>query len=259
MPSRADGFPCGRPTREGGRAAACAGAVELLHELERDERTVSRLSGCRRAGHRRQHRHRHGRDRPMNRALLTFVVVLLAAGSARADIPPLRPFVKHANVSHHIELTEPAPDHVFVVVRSSFQRQLASEAAFVDLAPGRPLTLTTGYHESPELIIVPKTVAERYKTPRELIEAVRDHQIPGVARQQCHWREEVPEWTAKELTVTYRVQRIQSGGGLEVVRASRGPMWQWYMAAGFFSVAVVIGGLRFVRWWFRPVRTQPFA
>jgi len=194
----------------------------------------------------------------MNRALLTFAVVLLAAGSAQADVPPLRPFVKHANVSHHIELTEPAPDHVFVVVRSSFQRQLASEATFVDFAPGRPITLTTGYQESPELIIVPKTVAERYKTPQELIEAVRDHQIPGVTRQQFHWREEVPEWTAKELTVTHRVQRTQSGG-LEVVRTSRSPMWRWFVAAGFFSVAVVIGGLRLVRWWFRPVRTQPVA
>ena len=49
--------------RQGERAAAGAGAVELLLQPERDRRDLPRLPDRRRAGHRRQHRHRDGGDR----------------------------------------------------------------------------------------------------------------------------------------------------------------------------------------------------
>ena len=48
--------------RKDARAAARAGAVVELLQPERDQRDLPRLPDRRRAGHRRQHRHRHGRD-----------------------------------------------------------------------------------------------------------------------------------------------------------------------------------------------------
>ena len=55
------------PTKDAGAAARAGPVVELL-QPERHQRDLPRLPDRRRAGHRRQHRHRHGRDRPLSRA-----------------------------------------------------------------------------------------------------------------------------------------------------------------------------------------------
>ena len=57
-------YVVGRPGKERGAAARAGAVVELL-QSERDQRNLPRLPHRRRAGHRRQHRHRHGRDRSM--------------------------------------------------------------------------------------------------------------------------------------------------------------------------------------------------
>ena len=62
VPSRPDGLSRSRPAVQGECAPASPGAVELLHQPERRGRNLPRLPRRRRAGHRRQHRHRDGGD-----------------------------------------------------------------------------------------------------------------------------------------------------------------------------------------------------
>ena len=59
-------YVVGRPYQGHGAAARAGPVVELL-QSERDQRDLPRLPDRRHAGHRRQHRYRHGRDRSVIR------------------------------------------------------------------------------------------------------------------------------------------------------------------------------------------------
>src|SRR5207249_389472 len=65
VPAGPDGLLRGRQAVEGPGAAAGAGPVVELLEPERDGRGLPQLPDRGRAGHCRQHRHRHGRDRSL--------------------------------------------------------------------------------------------------------------------------------------------------------------------------------------------------
>jgi hypothetical protein len=188
------------------------------------------------------------------RPALAMIVLATAAGSARADVGPVTPATQYVNPVHRIETTDAHPNHVFVVVRQSFQHPEMT-AEFVELAPGRPISLPTGYYDEPELLIVPRLLAEPFPSAAELARAARGGQLPKVVRRKFHFRETVPSWTSRSVTITYRLDRTGSGDGWELVRTSWSPMWQWYVAAGFVTVAVVAGGFWLVRRMVRRPRT----
>ncbi len=178
--------------------------------------------------------------------LLVLIVALLAATSARADMLPLQPGADYARPTYRIETEELLPDYVFVVARHLF-RQPTPDITYFELGPGRPLTLTTRYQEEPELFIVPRAIASEYPNAAELVRAVREGRVTGSVQKRFPFRELVPSWADKEITITYRLQRAASGDRLELVRTSRDPMLQWYAAAILSTTAVVIGGIWFVR------------
>ena len=107
--------------------------------------------------------------------------------------------------------------------------------------------------ETADVFLVPRAFAESHKTANEVRQAIRLGQTPGVVQQWFDWRETVPSWTGDKTTITYRVQRTKSGDGVELVRTSWNPLWQWYTAVGFVTVAVVIGGF----WMIRRMRSRP--
>lgn len=178
--------------------------------------------------------------------LLTLIVTVLAANSARADMLPLQPGADYARPTYRIETEELFPDYVFVVSRHIF-RQPAPDITYVELGPGHPLTLTTGYQEEPELFIVPRAVASEFPNAADLVRAVSEGRVAGSVQKRFPFRALVPTWADKEITITYRLQKAASGNGLELVRTSRDPMWQWYLAVGLFTLAVASCGIWFIR------------
>lgn len=180
------------------------------------------------------------------RRFVAIVVGLLAASSARADMLPLQPGADYARPTYRIETEELLPDYVFVISRHIF-RQPAPDITYVELGPGHPLTLTTGYQEEPELFIVPRGIASEYPNAADLVRAVSEGRVSGSVQKRFPFRALVPTWADKEITITYRLQKAASGDRLELVRTSRDPMWQWYLAIGLFTLAVVSCGIWFIR------------
>jgi hypothetical protein len=183
------------------------------------------------------------------------IVALFAAGSARADMLPLQPGADYARPTYRIETEELLPDYVFVVARHVF-RQSTPDITYVELGPGHPLTLTTGYQEEPELFIVPRNAASEFPNAADLVRAVREGRVTGSLQKRFPFRALVPSWSDKEILITYRLKKAASGNGLELVRTSRDPMWQWYLVVGLFTLAVVSSGIWFIRrqWSRRSVR-----
>jgi hypothetical protein len=186
---------------------------------------------------------------------LAVIVFIFATSSARADIGPFLPGTHYAQPRHLIETNESHPDYVFVLTQLKFELQ-RTVSDYVDLAPGKSVTLTPGYREDATLWIVPKAAAAAYATAQELTEAARTGAIPGVVKRDFAFRETVPAWNARKITMTYRVQRNQSGTGLEIVQTSWDPMISWYAAAICVSVAFVLGGFWLIRRFCRIGRTR---
>jgi hypothetical protein len=186
---------------------------------------------------------------------LALLVFIFATSSARADIGPFLPATHYAQPRHLIETNESHPDYVFVLTQLKFEMQ-REVVEYVDLAPGKSVTLTPGYREDAILWIVPKAATAAYATAQQLTEAARTGAIPGVVKREFAFRETVPLWTAREITLTYWVQRNQVGTGLEIVQTSRDPMLSWYVAAICVSVALVLGGCWLIRRFGRMVRAR---
>jgi hypothetical protein len=185
--------------------------------------------------------------------LIAVIVALFAATSARADIGPFLPATKNVSAIHRIETDVSFPDHVLLITRWRFD--YTREAVYTSLAPGQPITLSPGYHEDPELLIVPKAAAEPFKTANELSVAIREGRVPGVVQRRFDFRETVPSWADSEITVTYRVQR-NGAGEIEIVRLTGNPLLWWYAAMAFITLAIAFGGWRLVR---RMRRSPPAA
>jgi hypothetical protein len=184
------------------------------------------------------------------RPALAMIVLALAAGASRADSGFYWPGTGSALTGHRIETIEEYPDHVFVVERSR-PGPNREGAEYAELAPGKPITIPPAYPGNATLLIVPRVAAEPYKSAPELTKAVYSQHVPAVILRDFYGRETVPVWTGREITITYRLQRTDSGDGWEIVRTSWSPMWQWYAAAIFLTVAVIFGGWRVVRRWRR--------
>lgn len=201
------------------------------------------------------------------RHVLAVIVALVAAAPAQADGAPGIPFSKSVHAIHRIETQEQHPNYVFVLYREGLQYDAVKkefewyhEADFIDLTRDLPLVLDLVWtpieqpadkqrtRESAELMIVPRNIATSYQTAMDLYRAPQA-QIPdgAVRRQRFDARVLVPSWVGDEITITHRVQRATSGDGLELVRTSGNPLRQWYAAAGFVTVAVVIGGVWIIR------------
>lgn len=194
----------------------------------------------------------------MSRPLLTLAVVLLVAPQVRADAAPY-PFpvgIKNARVVSKIEITEECPEFTFVVVRYVRLAKRQTEIEFADLKPGRPLSFAGQPHDWTDLFIVSTEAATPYKTPEELVDAIQTGKV-SAAQKRFETRESAPQWAGGETTVTYRVQRKKSGGGLEIVRTSWHPLWQWYTAAILFLLAILFGGFWLARRIVRRVRATP--
>ena len=160
---------------------------------------------------------------------------------------------------HRIETQELHPDYVFVLYREGLQYDAAKkdfeyfqEANFVELTPDRPIVLDLiwAYFESPAdkqrtrerayLIIVRRNRLDPDKT-------AMDFRWNGDFFREFDGRETVPSWSSGDITITYCVQRAESGDGLEIVRTSANPLRQWFAAAIFLAASVVIGGVWFIR------------
>jgi hypothetical protein len=177
----------------------------------------------------------------MTRFLPALVAVWLSASAARADGPAL-PGRKVVHAIHRIETQEEHPDYVFVQYRTGLQydaRKLPGdpwgrfeEAAYVDLTPSNPLVLDLTSYPDRELIDkdrcreramlmwVPREVARTHKTALELAHTAweQEPQLVGTGTSNFDSRTDAWSWGAEnERTLTYRVQRKKSGGGLELV------------------------------------------
>lgn len=191
--------------------------------------------------------------------MLAIAVLLLTVEYARADVGPFLPFSKNARVAHRIEAAESFPDHVFVVHRHGIKgepdHREYNEATFESLGPASPIRIRPEIHEDVTLMLVPRAEATAYPTAAELASAVFGNRVPLAASHRFDWRTQVPSWGDGEVTITYRVQRNRSGDGLELVRTSRAPLWQWNVAALCLALAFVLGGLWAVRRLWRSVRS----
>jgi hypothetical protein len=142
------------------------------------------------------------------------------------------------------------------------------EAAFVELAPDKPLVLDLAGRapdqpadkqralERAMLMIVPREVANSYKTARDLALTAWSRMPHGATAEWFYDRVWMRSWEDDEVTVSYRVQRNKSGDKLEVVRTSWPQSLVPWCAAVFFVPAIVLGGLWVGRWWFRRVPVQ---
>jgi hypothetical protein len=180
---------------------------------------------------------------------LAVIVLALTAGAARADIGPIVPATKFARPVYRIETAGPVTEHVFLIKRYSFNA--LTEVDFVPLATDNRLIIPSDFHGTATLLIVPRTAATAYQSAREVAGAVDAGEIRGSLSLECESREIVPSWVGDEITITYRLQKSGSGEW-QLVRTSRSPMWQWYVAAGFVTLGVIVGGWRVVRWLRRP-------
>ncbi|MDY3562583.1 hypothetical protein R5W23_004049 [Gemmata sp. JC673] len=185
----------------------------------------------------------------MKLAPLALAAALLTAPPARADMGPLLPATKHANVTTtRIEVADALPDHIGVFVRSYGLPKFADEYEFVPLAPGTTLEFAGRYHDRAELLIVPKADAGAYPNAKALADAVVVGKVRAVGRT-FYSRETLPSWGPGDVTLSYSVRA--GAGTPEIVRTSRSPLWQWYVAASAFALAMVLGGLWCVRFLFR--------
>jgi hypothetical protein len=194
----------------------------------------------------------------MNRVLPALTVVLLAASPALADIAPSLPGpgTKRASVNHSIETREDMQDYVFVVIRWN-ARHGRQGMEYVQLNRGQPLVPPdpNGYREGFKLVVISKVAAEPYKTVEELIAAVDAKQVPVTLREDFSFDSTaVPYWADRPHVITYELRRSASGDGLEIVRTSWDPLWQWYIAALMIPLAFLLGGIWLVRRFTRRVR-----
>ena len=192
------------------------------------------------------------------RTLLTLAVVLLTASSARANAGPSGPGWQYVQAVHRVECAESFPEYAFVLVRRYILLEPGDEVGseFVELSPDRPLEYTSRSRGWAELLIVPRSVASGYPTAAELVEAVKSGHVPAV-RHMLLTREITPSWRSGAVRVSHRVQRTKPGDGLEVVRTSWNPMWQWYAVGVLFFAAILFGGLWLARRIVRRVRAIP--
>jgi hypothetical protein len=193
----------------------------------------------------------------MNRMLFALTVVLLATSSARADMGPFLPAQAYAKVVHRIEITEEQPDYVFVVCQRfdgppHFESR--RESTFVYLKPGQPLEFTGERYDTAGLLIVPREVAKAFPSAAALAESVQSGET-FATQHRFTMRSTVPAWGQSEITATYRVQPAKSGG-LEIVRTSWDPLWQWYIVALLVPLAFLLGGIWIVRRFTRYLRAK---
>lgn len=180
------------------------------------------------------------------RQLLGLIAVLLTEGLARADVGPPIPAADYARLIYVIEANESFPDLVFVIARQD-RFGSTQEVEFVDLAPGHPITIATGYSVSTELLIIPAAVASRYQSGRDLVQALRVTTFPGVVRKQLPFRALAPSWAGREITITYRLTRPADGDPPELIRTSPDPMMSWYAAALLSSSGAALVGFWIIR------------
>ena len=176
-------YVVGRPAKDA-RAAARAGPVVELLQPERHQRALPRLPDRRRAGHRRLHRHRHGRDRSVSgvRLLCAGVgtIVLLTVPVSADSSPP--PGIKPIPVITVIEVAEPFPDYVFFEchVSTPDERDYGwnttlrkaeanhprpfSPLSEIDLAPGKPVRFSAGRGTQYEVYAVPRGPWAAFRT-----------------------------------------------------------------------------------------------
>ena len=186
----------------------------------------------------------------MRRILLTLALVPLAAPQVRADLPPSEPLTRYAVPIHRIETREDVRDCVFLVTRHGFLSQPDRPCELITPEGAGPaaLTIRCEYREWAELSVIPRAAAEPYRTAEELAAAVKAGRVARLARHVFVSREQVPSWSSAPV-VTHELRR--SAGGFEIVRTSRDPLLQWYVAAACLSAAVAAGGVwlsrRFIR------------
>lgn len=191
----------------------------------------------------------------MNRMWLALTVVLLAASSSRADMGPFLPSTKFAKVINRVEIAEEQPDYVFVLYKDlvlyNGPTRHKQESIFVELKPGQPLEITGERRDTLELLIIPRAAAEKYSSAEGLSNAIRTEEF-ATWRHRFSTIATVPEWQKSEIVINYRVQ--PTSGGLEVVRTSWDPLWQWRTVVILLSLAVLLGGIWFVRRVWRTAR-----
>lgn len=185
--------------------------------------------------------------------ILAIVVSLSTAQVVSADGLGL-PLQQRVRVVQRIEAAEAFPNHVFVVYRSHWkndeqgQSRKYEEATYTTIDPTNPIVLRTAVaRENLNLLIVPRMAAAAHPTANELAAAVFRNEIPGATSGSFHDRDSAPAWAGDEVTFTYRIQKSRSGDGLELVRVSWHPLWQWDVAAFSATAAVVLGGLWLIR------------
>ena len=198
------------------------------------------------------------------RWVATGIVAILAASPLQADEATGLPFVKRARATYRIETPGLYHDYVFVLCREGLRYDATKkefdwfrEASFIDLTPDQPLVLHFAWgaieepvdkqrkHEEGYLLIVPRRIASSYSSAMDLAQAESVLSDPAVVTSRSFGPlEMVPSWAADEITITYRVERKPSGEGLELVRTSRPPLWEWNAVAMGIAAVVVSTG-----WW----------
>ncbi len=196
----------------------------------------------------------------MTRFLGALAFALFPTSLVRADVGPPLPFTKYIPGIHVIEGASEFPDHVFLIYRHG-SKPGAGRPGDNDVAgvhgrnsnPGHPILLQPERYEEVVFVIVPEAAFAAHPDLKTLVSAVSENKIPGATLHRFRDRELLPSWSDND-TIWYRLQRSPSGDQVELVRASWNPMWQWYAAALFATVAVVLGGCWLIH---RMRRTAP--
>lgn len=193
----------------------------------------------------------------MNKLLTAFVVALLVASVATADIPPPPPpkGKKYVNVSSEVVLGKDVTGYVFVTQVNTFPGAPKPTFAKVELTAAKAVAMPPGGRRtSVNLIAVPQDAAKAFKTDDELFDALGANKVKGTHRVGFGGTATVSD-TIKGDSVkwTYTVTAIDDkgmktkveGDGYEVPKKGKepAPPGASWVAGGAAALAVTLGGL----------------
>ena len=107
--------------------------------------------------------------------VVAVVIAVLMAEAAFADMAA--PLSRSIATTNTVTLAEPMTDYVFFAVDQPIGRHVVP----ISFVPNAPIILEPHGYRGTVLLAVPRSFAERFKTPDEMRNAMRDEQPAGVS------------------------------------------------------------------------------